>query len=69
MVQQKQRKQFILTDNRNISTCRFQSIQHLQPHFTTDGIRNFMYTKHNEDNVYTPILWITEQEFSNIPNN
>ena len=56
MVQQKQRKQFILTDNRNISTYRFQSIQHLQPHFTTNGIRNFMYTKHNGDNVYNPIL-------------
>ena len=31
MTQQKQRKQLILTDNKNISTCRSQQIQHLQP--------------------------------------
>ena len=51
MTQQKQRKQLILTDNKNISTYRFQSIQRLQPNFMTDGIRNFMYTKHNGDNA------------------
>ena len=49
MAQQKQRKQLILTDNKNISTYRFQSIQRLQPNFMTDGIRNFMYTNHNGD--------------------
>ena len=42
MVQQKQRKQLILTDSKNIFTYRFQPIQRLQPHFITDGIRNFM---------------------------
>ena len=51
MAQLKQRKQLILTDNKNISTFRFQSIQRLQPNFMTDGIRNFMYTKHNGDNA------------------
>ena len=42
MAQQKQRKQLILTDNKNISTYHFQPIQHLQPNFITDGIRIFM---------------------------
>ena len=40
MAQQKQRKQLILTDNKNISTYRFQSIQCLQPNFMIDDIRN-----------------------------
>ena len=51
MTKQKQHKQLILTDNKNISTYRFQSIQRLGPNFMTDGIRNFMYTKHNGDNA------------------
>ena len=51
MTQQKQRKQLSLTDNKNISTYRFQPVQRLQPNFMTDGIRNFMHTKHNGDNV------------------
>ena len=51
MAQQKQRKQLILSDNLNISTYHFQPIQRLQPNFMTDGIRNFMYTKHNGDNA------------------
>ena len=42
MAQQKQRKQTILIDGRNIFTHCFQSIQRLQPNFTTGGIRNFM---------------------------
>ena len=42
MTQQKKRKQLILTDNKNISTYRFEPIQPLQPNFITDGIRNFM---------------------------
>ena len=50
MAQQKQWKQLILTDNRIISTYRFQSVQSSQRNFMTDGIRNFMYTKHNGDN-------------------
>ena len=56
MAQLKQRKQLILTDNKNISTYRFQSIQRLQPNFLTDGIRNFMYTKHNRDNAKLTIF-------------
>ena len=51
MVQQKQRKQLILTDDKNIFTYCFQPIQRLQPNFKTDSIRNFMYTKHNGDNA------------------
>ena len=51
MAQQKQRKQLILTDDKNIFTYCFQLIQRLQPNFKTDGIRNFMYTKHNGDNA------------------
>ena len=42
MAQQKQRKQPILIDGKNIFTYCFQQIQRLQPNFTTDGIRNFM---------------------------
>ena len=42
MAQQKQRKQPILIDGKNIFTYCFHLIQRLQPNFTTDGIRNFM---------------------------
>ena len=41
MAQQKQRKQPILIDRRNIFTYCFQPIQRLQPNFATDGITNF----------------------------
>ena len=52
MAQQKQRKQLLLTDDKNIFTYCFQSIQRLQPIFKTyDGIRNFIYTKHNGNNA------------------
>ena len=51
MAQQKQPKQLILTDNKIISAYPFQSIQHLQPNFMTDGIRTFIYTKHNRHNA------------------
>ena len=33
---------YFLTNGKNILTKRFQSIQRLQPNFTTDGIRNFV---------------------------
>ena len=42
MAQQKQHKQPILINGKNIFTYCFQPIQCLQPNFTTDGIRNFM---------------------------
>ena len=42
MAQQKQRKQPILIDGKNIFTYCFQPIQSLQPNFTIDGLRNFM---------------------------
>ena len=51
MAQQKQRKQLILTDDKNIFTYCFQPIQRLQPNIKTDGTKNFMYTKHNGDNA------------------
>ena len=50
MAQQKQRKQPILIDGKNICTYCFQSIQCLQPNSKTYAIRNFMYTNHNRDN-------------------
>ena len=55
MTQQKQRKQLLLTDDKNIFTYCFQSIQPLQSNFRTYAIRNFKYTKHNGDN---PKSWI-----------
>ena len=51
MAQQKQRKQLLLNDGKNIFTYCFQPIQRLQPNFKTYAIRNFMYTKHNGDNA------------------
>ena len=71
IAQQKERKQLILTDEKNIFTYCFQPMQLLQRNFKTDGIRSFIYTKQNgdnakkgysllyrSDNVYHPILWI-----------
>ena len=77
MAQQKQRKQLILTDDKNIFTYCFQPIQRLQPNFKTDGIRNFIHTKHNGDNarfrVFSSIpqrqLYTTQFCESYIPNN
>ena len=51
MAHQKQSKQPILTDGKDIFTYCFQPIQRIQHNFTTDGIRNFMYTKHNKDSA------------------
>ena len=42
MTQQKQHKQPILIDGKNIFTYYFQPMQRLRPNFTTDGIRNLM---------------------------
>ena len=58
-VQQKQRKQLILTDSKNILTSRSQPIERLQPNFKTYGIRNFMYTKHDGENVKLRIFFHT----------
>ena len=68
MTQQKQHKQLILTDNKNISTYRFQSIQRLQPNFMTDGVRNFMYTKQNGDNAQIRIFSFIPQRQRIQPN-
>ena len=45
MAQQKQRKQLILIDDKNIFIYCFLPMQRLLPNFNNDGIRNFMYTK------------------------
>ena len=50
MAKQKQRKQRLLTNDKNIFTYCFQSIQGLQPNSKTYGMRNFMYTKYNGEN-------------------
>ena len=42
MAQQKQQKQPILTDGKNIFTYCFRPVQRIQPNFTTDGISNLM---------------------------
>ena len=50
IAQQKQRKQPILIDGKNISTYCFQPIQRLKPNFTIYATRSFMYTKYYGDN-------------------
>ena len=50
MVQQKQRKQLILTDSKIFFFYLFQPIQHLQPNSMTDSRRSFINTKYNGDN-------------------
>ena len=63
MAQQKQRKQPIWIDGKNIFTYCFQSIQRLQPNSKTYAIRNFMHTKHNGDNPKLRIFsFLPEQQ-------
>ena len=68
MAQQKQRKQLILTDYKNIFTYCFQPIQRSQPNFKTDGIRNFMKTKHNANNAKLRIFSFIPQRQRIQPN-
>ena len=68
MAQQKQRKQLTLTDDKNIFTNCFQPIQRLQPNFKTDGLRNFVYTKHNGDNAKLRIFSFIPQRQRIQPN-
>ena len=68
MTLQKQRKQLILIDSKNILTCCFQPIPRLQPNFKTDGIRNFMYTKQNGDKVKLRIFSFIPQRQRIQPN-
>ena len=64
MARQKQRKQLILTYDKNSFTYCFQPIQHLQPNFRADGIRNSMYTKHSRDNAKLRIFsFIPQRQF------
>ena len=70
MAQQKQRKQLHLTDDKNIFTYCFQSLQRLQLNSKTYAMRNFMYTKHNVDNLHTATTTYTTQFYqSYIANN
>ena len=63
MAQQKQHKQLILNDSKNIFTCRFQQIQRLQPNFITESRRTFIHTKHNRENPKVKIfLLILEKQ-------
>ena len=62
MAQQKQRKQPILINGKNIFTHCFQSIQRLQPNSKTYAIINFMYTKHNGDNPKLRIFSFIPQQ-------
>ena len=68
MAQQKQLKQLLLTNDKNIFTYCFQSIQCLQLNFNTYGIRNFMYTKHNGDKKKLRIFSFILQQQSIQPN-
>ena len=44
-------------------------MQRLQRNFKTDGVRNFMYTKHNGDNAKSITKYTTQFYQSYIPNN
>ena len=68
MEKQKQRKQLILNNDKNIFTYCFQPIQRLQPNFITDDIRNFMYTKHNGGNAKLRIFSFIPQRQRTQPN-
>ena len=50
MAQQKQRKQLILTNDKNIFTYCFQLIQRLQPNFTIDGKELSRDNRNNANN-------------------
>ena len=64
MAQLKQRKQLILTDNKNISTYRFEPIQ---PNFITDSIRNFMpQQKQRKQRILTDNSNISTYRFQSI---
>ena len=68
MALKERRKQLILTDNKNIFTYCFRPMQRLQPNFKTDGIKNFIYTKHNEDNAKLRIFFSMPQRQRIQPN-
>ena len=51
IAKQKQCKQLILTDSKNIFTYRFKPIQCLQLNIMTDSTTKFMNTKHNGNNT------------------
>ena len=68
MAQQKQRKQLILTDDKDIFTYCFQSIKRLQPNSNIYVIRNLMYTKYNGDNPKLRIFSFIPQQRRIQPN-
>ena len=63
IAQQKQRKQLVLTDRKNIFNYHFQPIQRLQSKFMTDSIKKIMYIKHSEGNAELRIFsFITQRQ-------
>ena len=68
MAQQKQHKQLILTDDKNISTYSFQPIQRLLLNFKTHGIRNPKFTKYNGNNAKLRIFYFVPQRQRIQPN-
>ena len=58
MAQQKQRKQLILSNDKNIFSYCFQPMQRLQPNFTdftVDGIRNIMAQQKQRKKLILPV--------------
>ena len=66
--QQKQRKQLILSDRKNILNYHFQPIQRLQPKCMTNSIRKFMYIKHSGDDTKLRIFSFIAQRQHVQPN-
>ena len=63
---QKQRKQLILTDSKNIFTQRFQPAQRLQSNFITDGIDFMAQQKQLKQFILTDNQNISTYDFQQI---
>ena len=68
MAQRKQCMQLIFTDEKKFFTYCFLPMQLLQPYFKIDGMRNFMYTKHNRGNAKLRIFSFIPQRQRIQPN-
>ena len=66
MTQQKQRKQLILTVNKNISTYPFEPIQRLQPNFITDAINFMAQLKQRKQLILTDNKNISTYRFQSV---
>ena len=65
MAQQKQRKQLILADSKDIFTYRFQPIQCLQPNFMTGSSITFIHAKYNGNNPKVRTIMLLPQRKRN----